>query len=107
MCASSHPASDFSRHLPYLKTAELWVSCGSKVNATDKVCFKCGHKVPDNSPTTRRITPEEENAPSSSLAKSLAQFVASKGPFIIYAGGGLARIRGGSRQFQDSPTGDH
>ena len=78
MCASSHPASDFSRHLPYLKMAEFCVSCGCKVNARDKLCFKCSQKVPDNSPTTRRITPEEENASSSFSAKSLSQFVASK-----------------------------
>ena len=32
----------------------------------------------------------------------------NKGPFIIFPGGGLTRIRGeGSRQFQDSPRGGH
>ena len=76
VCASSHPASDFSRHLPYQKMAEFCVFCVCKVNATDKFCFKCDHKVPDNSPT-RRITPEGENA-SSSSARSQSQFVASK-----------------------------
>ena len=77
MHASSHLASDFSRHLPYLKMAEFCESWGCNVNARDKFCFKCGHKVPENSPT-RQITPEEENASSSSSAKSLSQFVASK-----------------------------
>ena len=58
-----------------LKMAEFCVSYGSKVNYSDKFCFKCGAKVLSG---RERTASEEENASSSSSGKPMSQFLASK-----------------------------
>ena len=63
--------------------AAFCVSCGCRVNSGDKLCFKCGPKVPETSLSGRGSTPEEENASSSSSTKSLSQFLVSEFSFKV------------------------